>query len=60
MLDREFELDVERLGPERGEDTSFFAFADTVVARSYRGSSECHGWMGMNFRAVPTISPARS
>src|SRR5690349_17931599 len=33
MLDREFDLDVERLGAERGESTSFFAFADTVAAR---------------------------
>jgi hypothetical protein len=29
MLDREFELDVERLSQERGDNTSFFAFADT-------------------------------
>ena len=41
MLDREFDLDVERLAAERGESTSFFAFADTVVARSYRGTPEC-------------------
>ena len=40
MLDREFDLDVERLGQERGDDTSFFAFADTVVARSYRGTND--------------------
>ena len=47
MLDREFDLDVERLSAERGETTSFFAFADTVAARSYRGTQECHGWMGI-------------
>ncbi len=34
MLDREFDLDVERLGQERGESTSFFAFADISRARS--------------------------
>src|SRR5262249_48504573 len=51
MLDREFDLDVERLGAERGESTSFFAFADTVVARSYRGTAECHGWMGIQFQS---------
>ena len=51
MLDREFDLDVERLGPERGDDTSFFAFANTVVARSYRGTNECHGWMGIKFQS---------
>src|ERR671929_271757 len=53
MLDREFQLNVERLGDQRGDDTSFFAFADTVVARSYRGGTECHGWMGVKFQAHP-------
>src|SRR5271154_7584777 len=53
MLDTEFQLNVERLGDERGDSTSFFAFADTVVARSYRGGNECHGWMGVKFQAHP-------
>ena len=53
MLDREFELDLDRLGDERGDDTAFFAFADTVVARSYRGGNECHGWMGVKFQSHP-------
>jgi hypothetical protein len=53
MLDREFQLDVERLDEQRGDDTSFFAFADTVVARSYRGGNECHGWMGVKFQSHP-------
>jgi hypothetical protein len=53
MLDHEYELNLERLGDQRGDDTSFFAFADTVVARSYRGGTECHGWMGVKFQAHP-------
>src|SRR3954469_23412767 len=53
MLDREFQLNVERLDEQRGDDTSFFAFADTVVARSYRGGNECHGWMGVKFQSHP-------
>ena len=59
MLDREFDLDVERLGQQRGEDTSFFAFADTVVARSYRGSNECHGWMGIKFQSRASDQPSQ-
>src|SRR5262245_23366805 len=59
MLDREFDLDVERLGAERGESTSFFAFADTVVARSYRGSAECHGWMGIKFQSRFNDEPSQ-
>ena len=53
MLDREFELNIERLSEGRGETTCFFAFADTVVARSYKGTNECHGWLGVKFQAHP-------
>jgi hypothetical protein len=59
MLDKEFQLNVERLGDERGDGTSFFAFADTVVARSFRGSNECHGWMGVKFQAQPHDEPSQ-
>lgn len=53
MLDREFQLDLERLSESRGDTTSFFAFADTVVARSFKGGNECHGWMGVKFQSHP-------
>src|SRR5437660_11401001 len=59
MLDQEFRLDIERLGPERGDNTSFFAFADTVVARSYRGTHECHGWMGIKFQSRANDQPSQ-
>src|SRR3712207_2273508 len=53
MLERELDLDIERLAETRGDTTNFFAFADTVVARSYAGGNECHGWMGVRFQAHP-------
>jgi hypothetical protein len=53
MLDHEYQLNLDRLGDERGDETAFFAFADTVVARSYRGGNECHGWMGVKFQSHP-------
>ncbi len=59
MLDREFELNLDRLSEDRGDGTSFFAFADTVVARSYRGGNECHGWMGVKFQAHPRDEPSQ-
>ncbi len=59
MLDREFELDIERLGTVRGDTTAFFAFADTVVARSFRGGNECHGWMGIKFQSRPRDEPSQ-
>jgi hypothetical protein len=59
MLDHELQLNLDRLSDERGDDTSFFAFADTVVARSYRGGNECHGWMGVKFQSHPRDEPSQ-
>jgi len=53
MLDHEHSLNIERLGASRGDTTAFFAFADTVAARNYHGTNECHGWMGVRYQAHP-------
>ncbi len=53
MLDYEHKLNIERLRVSRGDATSFFAFADTVSARNFKGTNECHGWMGVKFQAHP-------
>lgn len=58
MLDHEFELLHERLSDQRGDRTTFFAFADTVAAKSYRGNNECHGWMGVTFQPEPGAAPS--
>jgi hypothetical protein len=59
MLDYEYGLLLERLGPERGKDTDFFVFADTVAARNYQGTNECHGWMGIKYQATPSGEPCQ-
>jgi hypothetical protein len=53
MLDYEFALLIERLNAKRGETTSFFVFADTVSARNFLGTNECHGWLGIKFQLQP-------
>jgi hypothetical protein len=53
MLDYEHRLNLERLGSARGDKTAFFAFADTVAARNFQGTNECHGWMGVKLQAYP-------
>jgi hypothetical protein len=53
MLAYEQRLNLERLSGRRGDKTQFFAFADTVSARSFRGNNECHGWMGVEFQTAP-------
>ena len=58
MLDYEFKLLIERLGEKRGPTTSFFVFSDSVSARNYLGTNECHGWMGVKFQLQPQAEPS--
>jgi hypothetical protein len=53
MLNREFDLLLQRLDAQRGERSTFFVFAGTVAARSYKGTNECHGWMGVRYQIEP-------
>lgn len=53
MLSHEFDLLLERLDRVLGADRRFFAFADTVAARSFRRHDESHGWMGLRFQHEP-------
>lgn len=53
MLDYEHQLNLDRLNESRGDMTAFFTFADTVAARNYKGTNDCHGWMGVKFQAHP-------
>jgi hypothetical protein len=57
MLDREYELLLERLDATRGERTTFFVFADTVSAKNFQGTNEAHGWMGVRFQTAPRGKP---
>jgi hypothetical protein len=56
MLDKEYSLLIKRLRSER-TDTRFFAFANTVSARNFSGTNECHGWVGLRFQAEPGGAP---
>ena len=53
MLDYEYKLNIERLQASRGLRTAFFTFADTVSARNFKGTNECHGWLGVKFQSHP-------
>lgn len=53
MLGHEYDQLIERLAPDRGKDTTFFVFADTVAAKSFKYNAECHGWMGVRFQHKP-------
>jgi hypothetical protein len=59
MLDHEYQLLLERLDPSRGAYTHFFAFANTVAARSYTHNTDGHGWLGIRFQARPREAPSQ-
>ena len=58
MVKYEYALNIERLSEMRGEKTAFFSFADTVSARNFHGTNECHGWLGIRFQAEPSAAPS--
>jgi len=58
MLDHEYALLNERLHEKRGARTCFFVFADTVAAKSFKGSNDGHGWMGIRFQTEPLAEPS--
>ena len=53
MLDKEWEQLLAQLQSSRGANTRFFAFVDTISARNYAGTNECHGWVGLRFLLQP-------
>ncbi len=59
MLDREFDLLVERLDAKHGHDRTFFVFADTVAARSFKQHNESHGWLGVRFQTETRGDPSQ-
>jgi len=58
MLNREFNLIVKRLVNVRPDDTCFFAFSNTVAARSFKGKRDGQGWLGVRFQAYPKAPPS--
>ena len=59
MLDREYDLLLERLNEKLGSERTFFVFADTVAARSFKQHNESHGWLGMRFQAEKRGDPSQ-
>ncbi len=58
MLDHEYGLLIERLNEKLGDERTFFVFADTVAARSFKEHNESHGWLGIRFQTSPHSEPS--
>src|SRR3984893_4855748 len=59
MLDHEYHLLLERLDAKLGSERTFFCFADTVAARSFKQRNESHGWLGVRFQTQPRSEPSQ-
>src|SRR5712691_11139746 len=59
MLDHEYALLVERLDQKLGAEKTFFVFADTVAARSFKQHNESHGWLGVRFQSETRGEPSQ-
>src|SRR6266516_3027072 len=59
MLDHEYDLLIERLERKFGNEKTFFVFADTVAARSFKERNESHGWLGVRFQSQPRAQPSQ-
>ncbi len=58
MLDHEYSLLLERLSDKIGDERTFFVFADTVAARSFKEHNESHGWLGVRFQTHTHSEPS--
>jgi hypothetical protein len=59
MLDHEYKLLIERLDEKFGSERTFFVFADTVAARSFKQHNESHGWLGVRFQEQTRGEPSQ-
>ncbi|HEY4979134.1 MAG TPA: hypothetical protein VII25_08230 [Candidatus Acidoferrum sp.] len=53
MLEQEWKELLGQLEASRGARTTFISFVDTVSARNFAGTNECHGWLGLRFQQAP-------
>lgn len=53
MLEKEFNLVIDRVGTTRSRASRFFAYATTVAAKSFNRDNECHAWCGIKVQMYP-------
>lgn len=58
MLEKEYELVVERVSASRPRASRFFAYAATVSAKSFNRKNECHAWCGVRVQMYPGAEPS--
>jgi len=59
ILDTEYTDIVTRVADSRSPESTFFAFGDTVAAKSAESDGDCHGWMGVRYQHVSGAQPSQ-
>ena len=59
MLDLEYKLIIDRLSAQRGNESTFFSFANTVASRSFSRDVDGQGWIGVKFQTSPCSEPSQ-
>ena len=57
MMESEWKQLIGELQATRGATTRFFTFVDTISARNFAGTNECHGWVGLRFQHTSGGAP---
>ena len=55
MMDYEYSQLINRLGEQRGQNTCFFSFCNTVKAKGYRDNGPWSAWIGVRFQLRPGL-----
>ena len=58
MLDKEFDLVIDRVGTSRSMASRYFSYAATVSAKSFKIDNECHAWCGVRVQMYPGAEPS--
>ena len=58
MIDKEFELVIDRVGTSRSKTSRYFSYGATVTAKSYKEDNECHAWIGIKIQMYPGAEPS--
>ncbi len=58
MLEKEFELVIDRVGTSRSVASRYFAYGATVAAKSFKVDNECHAWCGIRVQMYPAAAPS--
>ena len=58
MLEKEFELVIDRVGTSRSVASRYFAYGATVAAKSFKLENECHAWCGIRVQMYPAAAPS--